>query len=261
MERHIFSNLRDVPGLFHGVYARHGGVSLPPFHSLNVSWNIGDEEDHVRSNLLRILNETGMRRLVGSPQVHGDTVHVVDEAALASYRMYHSVLPVTPPGDALVTALTGLGLLIKIADCQSIFLVDPVRRVIGNVHSGWRGSIAQIAKKAVRVMIERFGSQPEDMLAAVGPSLGPCCAEFVNHRRELPPSFADFQVRPNHFDFWAVTRMQLGEAGLKQENIEVAGRCTVCEKENFFSYRGLGKTGRLAAVIGWKADDREADGC
>ncbi len=251
-ERHVFANLRDVPGLFHGVYTRHGGVSLPPFQSLNVSWNIGDEEDHVRSNLQRILNETGMSLLVAGPQVHGDTVHVVDEALLASGSTHHPTLLVTPPGDALVTGLTGVGLLIKIADCQSIFLVDPVRRVIANVHSGWRGSVAQIAKKTVEIMSRQFGSKPEGILAAVGPSLGPCCAEFVNHRRELPSSFLEFQVRPNHFDFWAITRMQLGKAGLNQENIEVAGRCTVCEKENFFSYRGQGKTGRLAAVIGWK---------
>ncbi len=253
-ERQVFSNLSDVPGLFHGVYSRHGGVSLPPFDSLNVSWNIGDEEDRVRCNLLRIHEQMGVDLLVSSPQVHGDTVHVIDETAISSCCERYPVL-LTPPGDALVTRLKGVGLLIKIADCQSVFLLDPVREVIANVHSGWRGSVAGIVAKTVRVMQEDFGSSPSDMRAAIGPSLGPCCAEFVNHQRELPSSFLDFQVRPNHFDFWAITRRQLTEAGLKPENIETARRCTVCEKDHFFSYRGHGKTGRLAAVIGWRPGD------
>jgi len=250
--RHEFKNLSRFPGLFHGVYTRHGGVSPPPFDSLNVSWNVGDEEARVRSNLVKIHAEMGVDFLVSSPQVHGNEVHVIHEAAIASYGNRHPVL-LTPPGDALVTRLKGVGLLIKVADCQSILLLDPVSETIANVHSGWRGSVAEIAKKTVSLMVERFGADPPSMLAAVGPSLGPCCAEFVNHERELPKSFLDFQVRPNHFDFWAITRRQLMDAGMKLENIEIAGRCTVCEKDNFFSYRGFGETGRLASVIGWKA--------
>ncbi len=250
-DRHQFKNLAGFSGLFHGVYTRHGGVSQPPFDSLNVSWNVGDEEERVRCNLLKIQAEMGVDVVVGSPQVHGDEVHIIDEAAVSSCAGHHPLL-ITPPGDALVTRLKGVGLLIKVADCQSILLLDPVSEAIANVHSGWRGSVAEIVKKTVSIMAERLDADPSSMLAAIGPSLGPCCAEFVNHERELPKSFLDFQVRPNHFDFWAITRRQLMDAGLKEENIEIAGRCTVCEKENFFSYRGLGETGRLASVIGWK---------
>ena len=125
-------------------------------------------------------------------------------------------------------------------------LVDPQSRIIANIHSGWRGSVLNIAGKTVRYLEERFGLNPAGTLAAVSPSLGPCCAEFVNYRREIPQEFWSFQVRPEYFDFWAITRDQLMAAGIGEENIEFAARCTVCGKAEFFSYRGEGPTGRMA---------------
>lgn len=248
---HVFQNLSGVAGLAHGVFTRHGGVSAPPFASLNAAWNIGDSHEAVRENISRIGRALGVDVLVAAPQVHGDTVHVIDAEALAHAEDRFPVR-VTPPGDALVTDLPGVALMIKVADCQAIFLVDPVKRVIANVHSGWRGSVGALPCKAVAVMRERFGCRPEDMLAAIGPSLGPCCAEFKNYRDELPPEFWSFQVKPRYFDFWAISRHQLVQAGLRPENIEAAQRCTVCEKGEFFSYRGEGTTGRLAAVVAWE---------
>ena len=248
--RFVFDHLLRVPGLVHGVFSRHGGVSRPPFASLNVAWNIGDERDSVAENLNRIKASLGVGVLVASSQVHGDTIRIVDETVLAQAEDTGPVL-VTPPCDALVTALCGVGLLIKIADCQAIFLVDPVRRVIAGVHSGWRGSVLDIASKTVRLMAERFGSRPGDLLAAVGPSLGPCCGEFRNYQSELPESFHSFQVRPFYFDFWAATRFRLVDMGLRAENIVAAERCTVCGTDDFFSYRGEGLTGRMAAVVAW----------
>jgi copper oxidase (laccase) domain-containing protein len=100
-------------------------------------------------------------------------------------------------------------------------------------------------------MEDELGCRPSDLLAAISPSLGPCCAEFRNFRRELPETFRDFQPTPGSFDLWAISRRQLLEAGLQPENIEFAGRCTVCECEHFFSYRAEKITGRMAAVIGW----------
>ncbi|MEN6483318.1 MAG: peptidoglycan editing factor PgeF [Syntrophobacteraceae bacterium] len=243
-----FRNLSGIPGLVHGIFTRHGGVSLPPYTGLNVGWNNGDSPEHVRENLNRVKQSLAIDTMIGCPQVHGDTVHIVDGKLLAGAAARPPVL-VTPPGDALATNLPDVGLLIKIADCQAIFLVDPVRGAIANIHSGWRGSVQDIAGKTVRAMRDHFGSRPEDLLAAVSPSLGPCHAEFRNYRDELPPSFHPFQSRPLYFDFWAITRSQLTDAGLKDENIETAGRCTVCEPQHFFSYRGQGNTGRMAAVI------------
>jgi polyphenol oxidase len=273
-----FKLLSEVEGLVHGVFTRHGGVSLEPYATLNVGWSNGDAREAVRENLERVRNAMGVDRLVSGRQFHGDTIHLVDEEALAlaleqcrqqdaNYSAGDAEPPgtsapseagtavlVTPPGDALVTKLRGVGLLIKIADCQSIFLVDPVRGAIANIHSGWRGSIRAIAAKTLRFLRDRFGSRPEDILATVSPSLGPCCGEFRNYRVELPESFLPFQVRPEHFDFWAITRRQLLDEGLRSEHVEAAGICTVCGTGEFFSYRGERDTGRLAAVIAWKED-------
>jgi len=249
-----FDLLSRVPGLVHGVFTRHGGVSRPPYATLNVGWSNGDAREAVRENLDRVRDAMGVDVLVSGRQFHGDTIHLVDEEVLAAAR---PPVLVTPPGDALVTTLRGVGLLIKVADCQSIFLVDPVHGVIANVHSGWRGSVCGIGGKTVRFMRDRFGSRPRDILATVGPSLGPCCGEFRNYRDELPESFHSFQVRPEYFDFWAITRRQLLDEGLRDEHVEAAGICTACGTGEFFSYRGERDTGRLAAVIGWKSDTED----
>ncbi|MHC1744955.1 MAG: peptidoglycan editing factor PgeF [Syntrophobacteraceae bacterium] len=248
--RVTFPLLSSISDLAHGVFTRHGGVSLPPFDTLNVAFNGGDDSDAVRENLLRIRRELGGPMLVFSRQIHGDTINIVDEAMLeqcASDAPYFQA----PPGDALVTRLQSVALMVKVADCQAILLVDPVREVIANVHSGWRGSVRDLAGKTVGIMQRRFGCNPKDVLAAVSPSLGPCCGEFIHYESELPAAFWPFQVHPRHFDFWAITRAQLAAAGLLPEHIDVAGRCTRCEAADFFSYRGEKITGRMAAVLAW----------
>ncbi len=243
--------LSGVPGLVHGFFTRRGGVSGGPYESLNVSWTNGDAPQSVRENLFRIKDMLGLDRLVSGRQVHGDRLNFIDEETLPGLESLPPLL-IAPPGDALATRIAGIGLLIKIADCQSVFLVDPGARVAANVHCGWRGSVKNILGKVVRTLATRCGCAPERMLAAVGPSLGPCCAEFRNFRDELPSSFLPYQVRPTYFDFWAITRDQLISAGMKTENIDILGRCTVCGTSDFFSYRGEGVTGRMAAVMGWR---------
>jgi len=249
-----FGNLSGVPGLVHGVFTRHGGVSLPPYDSLNVSWSNGDSPEAVLENLTRIKNAAGLERLVSSRQFHGDSVNFIGKESVRGLEERPPAL-VAPPADALATNLSGLGLVIKIADCQSILLVDPQSRIIANIHSGWRGSVQNIAGKTVRYLKDRFGLNPAETLAPVSPSLGPCCAQFVNYRKEIPEELWSFQVRPEYFDFWAITRDQLRTAGIGGRNIEFAARCTVCGKAEFFSYRAEGATGRMASVIGWKQQD------
>ncbi|MDR3569461.1 MAG: polyphenol oxidase family protein [Syntrophobacteraceae bacterium] len=248
--RITFQNLSRVAGLFHGVFTRRGGVSAPPYESLNVAANNGDSIEAVGENLARVKETAGVEWLVSSNQVHGDGLNFIDAKAAKKLEVRAPML-ISPPGDALSTNMTDLGLLIKIADCQSILLVDPDSRVIANIHSGWRGSVLDIAGKTVR-SLKRLGLNPAKTLAAVSPSLGPCCAEFINYKREIPEKFWPFRVGPLHFDFWALTRSQLTAAGLREENIEIAAKCTVCGKADFFSYRGEGETGRMASIIGWK---------
>lgn len=249
---HRFQLFEQVPGLVHGVFARHGGVSRAPYESLNVAWNNGDDPAAVRENLACVRESMGTRFLASSLQVHGDTIQVLDREDIVDRSASGDGLIRAPSGDALVTSLEDVGLMIKIADCQAVFIVDPERRIIANAHCGWRGSVQKLAGKVVALLRDRFGSRPENLLAAVSPSLGPCCAEFRNFRDELPPPFWGFQVKPTYFDFWEITRRQLIEAGLNAARIEIAGRCTVCHQEDYFSYRGEKVTGRMAAVIGWK---------
>jgi len=139
---------------------------------------------------------------------------------------------------------------IQVADCQPILLWDPVRQVAANVHSGWRGSVQNIPGLTVAVMQERFNCNAKDMLAAIGPSLGPCCSEFVHYRTEIPQRFWRYKDAADRFDFWAITCDQLQTAGIDPVNIACSGICTRCSTDRFFSYRGEGTTGRFAAVIG-----------
>ncbi|WP_212636829.1 peptidoglycan editing factor PgeF [Desulfacinum hydrothermale] len=244
--------LASLTGLVHGVFTRQGGVSRPPYDSLNTAFGNGDRPEAVARNLARIAAHTGLKTLAAVRQVHGDRVVVVDEAFLERWerRKHEGVsLILGPEADALVTRLPRVGLLVRIADCQAVFLADPQRRVIANVHSGWRGSVANILGKTVAVLEERFQCRPESLVAAVSPSLGPCCAEFRNFEGELPRSFWAFQVRPTYFDFWAISRRQLVEAGLRPQNIHLAQQCTACHPDLYFSYRRDKETGRMGAVI------------
>lgn len=250
-----FLCLTAVPGLVHGVFDRRGGVSLPPYDSLNVAWSNGDQKSAVCQNLMRVKEALGITDLVAAPQVHGDNIVVIDQKTLPPQDP-HLPARITPAADALISRLSGVGLMIKVADCQAVFVVDPVRQVVANVHCGWRGSVQGILGKVVDLMANLFQSRPVDLLAAISPSLGPCCAEFCNYCQELPASFLPYRIGNNHFDFWAISRRQLEEAGLRPEHIETANRCTVCDGDRFFSYRSAKVTGRMAAVVGWKGGGR-----
>ncbi len=155
-------------------------------------------------------------------------------------------------GDAVITDIPGLNLVIQLADCQAVLMYDPIRGVVANVHSGWRGSIQNIIGATINIMERKFCTTPGDIIAGIGPSLGPCCAEFVNYRSELPESFWKYSDASNHFNFWAASSDQLCDAGVLKENIRTANICTRCNSDLFFSYRRAKITGRFAAAIGLK---------
>lgn len=235
------SDLLSIP---HAMLCRCGGVSSNSFATLNLSFGVGDDSYNVKMNRQRLKQCQGIDYLVSAVQVHGDQV------VLAENIKQDTEFRET---DGLITRELGIGLLIQQADCQAVLLHDPVQRVIGAVHNGWRGSTLNILTKTVTAMEGCYGVNPDTLKAVISPSLGPCCAEFINFQQELPKSFYARQVTPCHFDFWAISRDQLREAGLKDTNIETAGICTVCNKD-FFSYRravrqGSGVTGRNGSVI------------
>jgi hypothetical protein len=240
-----FEHLADHSELDHAVFARTEGFSRAPFHRLNVSLAVGDDPADVRRNREHVQQRLHGSELVFAHQVHGDGVIVIEEGSAAAGPQV---------GDALVSALARKALVVQVADCQPILFYDPRRRVVANTHCGWRGSLAGVAVRTVRVMAERFGSDPRDLLAGIGPSLGPCCAEFVNFRREIPPALWSYRRGSNHFDFWAITRDQLIGAGLAADRIETSGICTRCNTERFFSYRGEKTTGRFPAAIALRGE-------
>ncbi len=237
--------LAAFPELSHGFFSRRGGVSQGPYESLNLSLAVGDDPKAVAANRRRLQEVLQLQVLAGAAQVHGQGHLVVTGNPHAPAE--------TPEVDILFTAAPGVGLLIKQADCQAVMLYDPVRRVAANVHCGWRGQVQNILASAVRRLEEIFGSRAPDLRAAVGPSLGPCCAEFRHFRQEFPPQFWGYQVRPTYFDLWQLSRDQLAAAGLRPDHIEVAELCTRCRAPEFYSYRRDRITGRQGAVIALKS--------
>ncbi|KPJ99978.1 MAG: hypothetical protein AMJ60_03170 [Desulfobacterales bacterium SG8_35] len=229
------------PLLFHGVFSRYGGQSPAPWNSRNISFGLGDDPGNVRANREGIKKALGCAHLVSSKQVHGSRIFIVKEKPDRDLEV--------DGFDALVTDRTDLGLLIQQADCQAVMLFDPGKTAVGIAHVGWRGSVANILAGTVSAMSSAYATDTADLIAVISPSLGPCCAEFINYRSEFPASLHGYQVRPDHFDFWAISRDQLCATGVRPENIHAAEICTRCSLD-YFSYRRDGKTGRFASVIG-----------
>jgi YfiH family protein len=242
-----FPLLEKFSGLRHGVFTRDGGSGATPRRGLNVSLGAGDSERDVRQNRDRIARAMGIDSLLFARQTHGTRILVYRNGLTPE-----GVDPAGPPaqGDALVTDAPNRLLVIQVADCQPVMIYDPTLRVIANVHSGWRGSIRNILGRTVAVMAETFGCRPGDLVAGIGPSLGPCCAEFVHYRSEIPSRYWPYKDPLDRFDFWAMSVDQLTGAGLDRNRIDVSRLCTRCRTDLFFSYRGERDTGRFAAVIG-----------
>ena len=217
-------------------------MSKVPYNTLNTSFATGDRPDFVRQNLNTINDAIGADNLIFTNQIHGKGILVLRRETFSNY-------PKPVDADAIITDIPRLGLMVKQADCQAVIIFDSQKKVISNVHCGWRGNTLDILGSTVTRMTEEFGCKSSDLTAAIGPSLGPCCAEFVTYDRIFPGEFKRFMVRKNYFDLWETSLRQLLHAGLKDENIEIAGICTRCRTNLFYSYRAEKITGRFATVV------------
>lgn len=240
-----FPLLASSPGLSHAIYTRSGGVSGGPFSTLNTAFDVGDDPFAVEENRRRIQGDLGGMTPVFLRQKHGTRVVSIGQG---QQTVEAAGTPLA--ADAVVTNRPGLLLVIQVADCQAVIIHDPVEQVVANVHSGWRGSVGNILGKTVDEMQNTFGCRPENLRAGIGPSLGPCCAEFVNYREEIPPSLWRYRADDFHFDFWTMSADQLKDAGVAGGHIETAGLCTRCRTDLFYSYRAQKTTGRFAAAAG-----------
>ncbi|MBI4798724.1 MAG: laccase domain-containing protein, partial [Desulfarculus sp.] len=227
-----FVALAGLDRVSHAVTTRHGGVSQGAYASLNLGQSCGDDPAAVAANLERLRQSLGLERLVWARQVHGTGMLAVDgqQSGLIG------------EADGLATDQPGVGLLIKQADCQAVVLAAPRRGVVANLHIGWRGNVQNMARRGVEFLQERYGVQPSELWAGISPSLGPCCAEFVNHATELPEHFLPYRLWGDNFDLWQITMDQLTAAGVPIGQIEMSGMCSRCAAQ-FFSYRREGVTG------------------
>jgi len=254
-----YALFKHHPYVVHIVTTRLGGVSEAPCQSLNFGFFTEDSPGAVIDNRIQLCRAIGAspRSLTIGEQVHETRVAVVGGNERGSGALdLSSRLPRT---DAMITHLPRTPLLALIADCAAVGLYDPVQRAVGLAHAGWRGTAAGIARKTVEAMTAAFGSRPEDLLAGISPSIGPCCYEVG---RDVIAAFEkSFPEAGDHFlsekkegkarlDLWQANRWQLIESGLQSSNIEVAGQCTSCHTDLFYSHRGeQARTGRFGAVI------------
>jgi YfiH family protein len=240
----------------HGFTTRAGGVSAPPFESLNLGGKWGDDPAAVSENRRRLERAVG-GAVFAARQVHGATVVRVragdDRAALAARD-----------ADALCTDAPGLVVGVFVADCIPAVLVDPHTGAVAAVHAGWRGTVAGVLPAAVRALAAEFGARPGDLRVAIGPAIGPCCFEVgpevvaafealaadARGRGIVLPSPRGAPDKAN-VDLKAANRLLLERAGVDPEAIDAGPECTHCDRARFYSFRREGSaTGQLMGVVG-----------
>lgn len=242
--------LKSQEGIIHGFTGKTGGVSSGKITGLNLGFRVEDDPESVMENYRLVAEDLGfpMENAVLSRQTHTDNIRVVTRKDAGKGLVRESDILDT---DGLMTEEKGIPLVVFAADCVPILLCDTKRPAVAAVHAGWRGTVQDIGGKAVQKMEEQFGSKPEDILAVIGPSIGPCHFTFGKEAVEyFPPEFCTPQGDGYLVDLWALNRALLLARGVKTDHIEVAEVCTVCNGDMFYSYRThREQTGRQAAII------------
>jgi hypothetical protein len=248
--------LEAVPGLCHGFSTRHGGAGEPPSAPFNLGFVSWDPRERVEENRRRFLGALGLEgaSLCTLAQVHSDRVHIIEESGLRRNER--------PEADALAAVARRTALAVQAADCFPVLVLDPARAAIAAIHAGWRGTVAHIVRKSVEVLAQRFGADPESLVAAIGPGIRACCFEVGSEvveafAREFPGS-GIAGPRPgvrdkSRVDLPRAIALELQSVGLAAANVHDLAVCTRCTPEEFFSYRGeRSRSGRQMGVIGWK---------
>lgn len=250
----------EMPEIVHGFSTRLGGVSEGIYSSMNLSFARGDKEEAVKENYRRIAAAIGfeMESIVTSDQTHTANVRRITEEdrgnGITKPRPYKDV-------DGMITNVPGIVLATFYADCVPLYFVDPVHKAIGLSHSGWRGTVAKIGKATVEKMREEYGTKPEELYAAVGPSICQDCYEVSEDvaeefRHAFCPEHwgALFYKKENgkyQLNLWEANRIVFLEAGIPEDHISMPNLCTCCNPEFLFSHRASkGKRGNLGAFLG-----------
>jgi len=229
-----------------GVFSlRYGGVSQPPFDSLNLGHNVGDKPKNVSENLGRLCHAAGLPLPHQAERVHGCNLLLCE-----GHGRLHDAA-----ADILVSREPGCAVAVRTADCLPLLLAAPEQGIIAAVHAGWRGTVKQAARTAVMAMVAK-GAAPDAIIASIGPCIGPCCFETGPEVADaLAASQPDIQIRSDadgrcYPDLALINRLQLLQAGVAESNIEQVGECTHCHPHRYFSHRrDRGCTGRHLAVV------------
>lgn len=251
--------LEKLPYIKHGFSTRLGGVSKEHLSSMNLSFSRGDEEENVRENFRRICKAIHINPedLVFSDQVHDTKIHVVTEKDRGrGYRYPRELVGI----DGLITECSNIPLVTYYADCVPLYFVDTKSKVIGLSHSGWKGTVNKMAVHTIKAMKDEFGTNPEDVIAVIGPSICRDCYEIsedvaVEFMKTYPKEIADMLLEKKtggkyQLDLWLANKANCIEAGIKSENITNSNICTCCNHEVFFSHRASkGMRGNLAAFL------------
>ena len=232
------------------VFTRHGGVSLAPWHSLNLGGSVGDDPAHVAENRVRVFQSMGCEpaSIHDVWLVHGTNIVYADAPR-----------PLDQPSakaDIIFTDNPNVSLFMRFGDCVPILFHDPNKHVIGIAHAGWMGTVRGVVQTAVEGMQSHYGCKPEDIVACIGPSIG------VDHYEVGGDVISQFQEKYNkdadqilqtrngstYLDLWTANAIQLRNAGVEQ--IQISGLCTACHLDDWFSHRAeKGKTGRFGAIM------------
>lgn len=258
-----FPSLSSTGMVEHLFTTRLGGMSKGIFATMNMSFTRGDEKEAVDENYRRIAKvlHCGIQDFVLSHQTHTTNVRKVTRKdagkGIVRERDYEDV-------DGLITNIPGIVLVTFYADCVPLYFVDPVHRAIGLSHSGWKGTVAKMGAVTVKRMQEAYGSNPADIIAAIGPSICQSCYEVsADVIEQFKGTFPESEVQQELFyekengkyqlNLWEANRMILMEAGIPESNISLTDICTCCNPEYLFSHRAShGKRGNLAAFLGIK---------
>lgn len=257
MNLHYYNGLKyysfksfDLHNIKHAIFTRQGGVSDVPFSSLNLGGTVGDNRKNVIENRRRIFNALNLplASLYDAWQVHG--THVISVQAPRPHDAPHE------KADILLTDKQGITLLMRFADCVPVFLFDPIKKVIGLVHAGWAGTVKKAVAVAVEAMKNEYDVHPSNVLAGIGPSIGPDHYEIgqevaakvkVNFGSQASQLLENSNGRI-YLDLWKTNAITLQNCGV--EKIEIAHLCTACNFTDWFSHRAeKGRTGRFAATI------------
>lgn len=255
MELYKFKNFSQFSNIEHFVTTRKGGYSVFPYANNNMSLESSDNQ--TVNNRLKLSEKIKLplENFVYQYQTHTKNIELV--TACHKGRGITDIRHAIQENDAMITSEPEICIVVMAADCVPVFLFDSKKNIIAAIHAGWKGTVQKIVYETVTTMIKEYNSNPADIIAGIGPSIGSCCYEIGNEVVSIiSENFTNYkelliyksEQQKFHFDLWLSNKLQLIDAGVKSENIEIANICTKCNNNSFYSAR-CGDKGRFSAGI------------